>query len=346
MEPSSVQVPVLHLITDPRLPRERLLAAVRAAVTNGVDLVQVRDHAAASRELFDLARDIVEICRPAHVIVAVNDRVDVALAVGVDTVQVGARGLPIAVIRRVAPTLRIGASVHDLAAAKTAAAAGADWVTFGHVFPTRSHPDEPARGLAELARVVDTCSAPVVAIGGIDLENVDGVVAAGAHGIAAISAILDADDPGQAARELRAHLPAATVPPGEVLIRRWRDADLPGVRALAAVEGWTTYAERPELARQACQGSWPCLVAVDDGDVVGFLRAIADGAVTLYVAELLVANQWRGRGLGRKLLGVAQRLVPGARIDLLATSTSRTYYERLGFRGFAGFRRAWEELEG
>jgi thiamine-phosphate pyrophosphorylase len=179
---------------------------VRAAAANGVDWVHLRDHAATARDLFDLAERIVAISAPFGIRVAVNERVDVALAVGVAGVQIGRRGLPIAAIRRIAPTLRVGASVHSLAEAIQAEADGADWLTFGHVFPTSSHPGEPPRGLGELRRVVEAVHRPVIAIGGIGVDQVAAARAAGASGIAVISAILDAEDPARATRELRKRL--------------------------------------------------------------------------------------------------------------------------------------------
>jgi thiamine-phosphate pyrophosphorylase len=193
----------LHLVTDPRWERAELLAAVRAAAEKGVDWVQVRDHRATADELYRLAREIVGICRPLRVRVAVNDRVDVALAVGADGVQLGRQSLPIAVVRRIAPGLLIGASVHGLDEARQADAAGAAWLTFGHVFPTASHPDVPARGVEALAGVVAAVNAPVIAIGGIGPAQVAPVLAAGAAGVAVISAILGAADPAAATLSLR-----------------------------------------------------------------------------------------------------------------------------------------------
>ncbi|HLG51768.1 MAG TPA: thiamine phosphate synthase [Chloroflexota bacterium] len=205
---------VLHLVTDPRLPRPHLLDAVRAASDNGLDWVQVRDHRATARELLDLTRDVLAICRPRGVRVAVNDRIDVALAAGADGIQLGEHGLPAEIARRLAPRLRLGVSVHDLRAAQQAAAAGADWVTFGHIFATPSHPGEPPRGLEPLAEVVRAVGVPVVAIGGITADNVGAVLGAGARGVAVISAILDAPDPGAVTRALRRLLDSCGAPPG------------------------------------------------------------------------------------------------------------------------------------
>ena len=198
--------PQLHLVTDPRLGSRELLGAVEAAAHGGIDWVQVRDHAATAQDLFDLSRRIVSICRPLGVRVAVNDRIDVALAVGAEAVQLGSRSLPISTAKRIADPMLIGASVHSLSEAAEAESDGADWVTFGHFFPTDSHPNEPCRDIAELKIVANAATIPVIAIGGIGVDEVGAVVEAGAGGIAVISAILDAPDPGRAAGELHAAL--------------------------------------------------------------------------------------------------------------------------------------------
>ena len=100
-----------------------------------------------------------------------------------------------------------------MARAIQAAAEGADWLTFGHVFATSSHPGEPPRGLDELARVVEAVHCLVIAIGGIGPDQVSAVLAAGAAGVAVMSAILKASDPGQATRLLRSHL---VMPPNPI----------------------------------------------------------------------------------------------------------------------------------
>ena len=203
---SPADSPQLHLVTDSRLGKAELLGAIEAAANNGVDWVQVRDHSATARELFDLSQQIVSICRPLGVRVAVNDRIDVALAVGADGVQLGSRSLPVSVAKRIAGPLLVGASVHSLPEAASAERAGADWITFGHFFPTNSHPNEPSRDIADLKVVANAAGIPVIAIGGIGVDQVGTVLEAGAGGIAVISAILDAPDAGRAAGELRAGL--------------------------------------------------------------------------------------------------------------------------------------------
>ena len=177
-----------------------------AAAHNGVDWVQVRDHSSTAHDLLNLSQSIVSICRPLGVRVAVNDRIDVALAVGADAVQLGSRSLPISTAKRIAGPMLIGASVHSLSEGERAAKDCADWITFGHFFPTSSHPDELCRDIAELEILASMVSIPVIAIGGIGVEQVATVIDAGASGVAVISAILDAPNPGRAAAVLRAAL--------------------------------------------------------------------------------------------------------------------------------------------
>lgn len=130
----------------------------------------------------------------------------------------------------------------------------------------------------------------------------------------------------------------------DVTLRVWQDADFPAVQRLSDGEGWPTPRERPVAAIQAWRTSWPALVAVSEVSVVGFLRAVSDGSVTTYVAEVLVDPQWRGQGIGAALLDATQCLCPGSRLDLLSTEGSNAFYERAGFRPFPGFRRSWREL--
>ena len=130
------------------------------------------------------------------------------------------------------------------------------------------------------------------------------------------------------------------LPPG-IVVRAWNDSDYPAVRDLATIEGWTTLRDRPDDGRRAWQNSWPALVATHDDEVIGFLRGLTDGAVTLYVADLLVAPAWRGRGVATALLDVCHALYPTARFDLLSTGMAHAFYKQLGFRAFQGFRKSY-----
>jgi GNAT superfamily N-acetyltransferase len=128
--------------------------------------------------------------------------------------------------------------------------------------------------------------------------------------------------------------------PSGISLRPWNAADFAAIQALSAAEGWTTPAERPDASLASWHAAWPAIIAEADGRVVGFLRALSDGAVTTFVAELLVAPSWRGRGLGRALLDACQALAPTTRLDLLAEPAAAEFYTQVGFRAFAGFRRS------
>jgi GNAT superfamily N-acetyltransferase len=125
-------------------------------------------------------------------------------------------------------------------------------------------------------------------------------------------------------------------------LRAWADGDFEAMAALSEAEGWVTAGTRPGEARLAWQRAWPALVVYETGDLIAFLRAISDQVVTTYVGELLVAPRWRARGIGTALLDACQALAPRTRLDLLSMPDATRFYERAGFRRFAGFRRsAW-----
>lgn len=133
-------------------------------------------------------------------------------------------------------------------------------------------------------------------------------------------------------------------PPEGVEIRPWQESDFTAIQALSRLEGWPTPVDRPNEALLGWCNSFPALVAVARGTIIGFARSVSDGFITTYVAEILVAEEWRGRGIASILLYVTQLLCPGTRLDLLATNQSRLFYERAGFRPFPGYRRGWAEV--
>lgn len=169
---------------------------ISAAVEGGVDAVHLRDHAASARDLY--ARGIE--LRRFDCWLIVNDRIDVALALGADGVQLGGRSLHLEDARRAAGGLALGVSIHGVEEGEAVArAGGADWVVLGPVHPTASHPGAATLGTDPIGRTPGT----VIAIGGISAENVSAVLAAGAHGVAVISSILNARSPRAAARQIR-----------------------------------------------------------------------------------------------------------------------------------------------
>ena len=191
----------LTLVTDRTQTRGRDLAAVVGeCLAAGLPAVQVREKDLGAADLAFLCRRLLDAVRDAGATLVVNDRVDVALAVGAGGVQRTSASLPVDDIRKVAGSrLRIGASVHSLEDAVDAELKGADWVTFGPVYETPSkRPYGPPQGLERLAAVTRGLRIPVIAIGGITPERVREVRQAGARGIAVISGILAAASPADA----------------------------------------------------------------------------------------------------------------------------------------------------
>jgi thiamine-phosphate pyrophosphorylase len=193
----------LCLVTDRTQTRGRdLVAVVAECLAAGLPAVQVREKDLGAADLAFICRRLVGPARDVRAMLVVNDRVDVALAVGADAVQRTHTSLAVDDIRAVAGRrLRIGVSVHSLEEAVDAELKGADWVTYGPVYDTPSKRRYGApQGLERLATVARGLRIPVVAIGGIIPERVKDVRAAGAHGVAAISSILAADSPAAATR--------------------------------------------------------------------------------------------------------------------------------------------------
>ena len=213
----------LQLIAEATsLLTEEGFARAILAMREGVDSIQIRERGATAQILLQAAQRLLPLAAESGTVVTINDRADIALAllpallptrratpgrylipVGV---HLGGHSLPVSLVRRHLPLPLVGVSVHSLDEARSAAADGADYLTFGHVFPSNSHPELPPTGLGLLAEVVAAVDIPVIAIGGIDIGNVQEVLTTGCDGIAVISAILTARDPALATKELRAAL--------------------------------------------------------------------------------------------------------------------------------------------
>ncbi len=191
----------LHLIVDGRTP----IDAVAAALAAGVDVIQLRDRSSAARDLYQQAQSLLPEIRSAKAGLIVNDRLDVGLAVAATGVHLAGRSLAPQVARTVAGELLLGASVHSLPDA-LAIAPWVDYLTFGPIFATASHPGQLGAGLVALAEVVRSVPCPVLAIGGIGPANAASVVTAGASGVVVISAILQAENVARATADLRQSL--------------------------------------------------------------------------------------------------------------------------------------------
>jgi thiamine-phosphate pyrophosphorylase len=196
----------LYLVTDSALARGRpLLDVVRAAVDGGVTCVQVREKGLSSRAYVERLLSVRPLLRERGIPLFVNDRVDVALAVGADGIHLGQTDLPLAMARSVAAgRLLIGVSSESVQDAVDAERGGADYVSVSPVFSTPTKTDTaPALGLDGVRAVRRAVRVPVVAIGGIGATNAADVIRAGADGVCVVSAIVSAPDPRAAAASLR-----------------------------------------------------------------------------------------------------------------------------------------------
>ncbi len=210
----------LHLcvITDSGLaPGRDHVAIAVAALAGGADMIQLRDKTGSLRDLLPQARAIQALCRSRGALFIVNDRVDLALAAGADGAHVGQEDLPAASARRLlGPTRVLGVSTHSLAQAEAASQAGANYIGFGPMYATGTKATGYApRGLGALREIHRAVSLPILAIGGVDLENVSHVIEAGATAPAVISAVVAAPDIAAAAAAFRQRVAAAKAGEGK-----------------------------------------------------------------------------------------------------------------------------------
>lgn len=194
----------LYLITDRNVANKPLPVAMREALAGGVPAVQLREKDLPIRDMLNLARELRALTREYSAKLIINDRVDVAYAVGADGVHLGRTSIPPAAARKiVGDKMLIGVSTHSIEEARTAAADGADFITFGPVYETPSKMQYGAPlGLDALRIVVREIDIPVYGIGGISAKLIPQVLETKAAGVAMISAILAAPDIMKTARTI------------------------------------------------------------------------------------------------------------------------------------------------
>jgi thiamine-phosphate pyrophosphorylase len=200
----------LIVITDRRLAAPRSVEDVVAeAIEAGARTIQLREKQANPHELMQHARRLLELTRPAGALLLVNDRVDVALAVKADGVHLGPDDLPVRTVCQAVPDgFLVGYSTDDPNDAAKAEGAGVDYIGCGAVFSTDTKDvGDEAIGLEGLEAVARAVSIPVVAIGGITPSNAKQVSMTSAAGTAVVRAVMAAEDPGTAVRDLLQALP-------------------------------------------------------------------------------------------------------------------------------------------
>lgn len=194
----------LYLVTSQPLSAGRTtLEIVRAALAAGTRLIQLREKDLSPREFFRLAAKVHELTSQVGAQLIINDRLDVALALGADGVHLGQEDFPIPEARRLGPDLIIGASTHSEAEAVRAQQEGASYVNIGPVFPTRTKQwAGDFLGLDGVRKIAASISLPFSVMGGIKLPHIPDLLEAGARTIALVTAVTSAEQPEQAAREL------------------------------------------------------------------------------------------------------------------------------------------------
>jgi thiamine-phosphate pyrophosphorylase len=196
----------LYAVTPDHADTPALIAAAEAALAGGARLLQYRNKLAAAPLRFAQAQALLATCRKFRTPLIVNDHLDLALAVDADGLHLGAEDGSLAAAReRLGAGKILGASCYDrLEAALEAERRGADYVAFGSFFPSAVKPGAVRAPLSLLREAKRRLAVPVVAIGGITLDNAPQLIAAGADSVAVISALFDAKDVGLAARRLSA----------------------------------------------------------------------------------------------------------------------------------------------
>lgn len=195
-------VPRLHLVTAAEVLAAPGFAARATAVLEACGpavALHLRGHGLTGAALFGLAHELADVARGAGATLLVNDRVDVALAAGAGA-HVGRRSIPVRDARRLlGGGVPLGYSAHGVEEAVAATSAGADFITFGTIWPSGSHPGEPGAGPGELERAVAAVPVPVVAIGGVDLDRAREALEVGAYGVAVLSGVWAEPDAAAAA---------------------------------------------------------------------------------------------------------------------------------------------------
>jgi thiamine-phosphate pyrophosphorylase len=195
----------LYPVTSQRLSAGRSnIDVLKAVIKGGSRIIQLRETDLADEALYKMALDFRKITSEASVLLVINDRVDIALAVDADGVHLGQDDLPVDIARELAPELLIGVSTHSADDALRAQELGADYLNIGPIFPTKTK-DGLHRFLGPdaITEIGGKVSVPFTVMGGINGSNIDQVVSKGAKRVAVVTAVTQADDMEKAVRLLR-----------------------------------------------------------------------------------------------------------------------------------------------
>ena len=195
----------VYLVTDRRNKTdEEFLNIIEEAIKGGTTIVQLREKTASTKEFYDLALRVKEITSRYDVPLLINDRIDIALAVDSEGVHIGQDDMPADIAREIIGDDKIlGVSASTVEEAKKAEIDSADYIGSGAVFPTATKDDADSVSKKELKEIVDSIDIPVVAIGGITVENASTLKGSGIAGVSVVSAIMSAEDSKEASEKLK-----------------------------------------------------------------------------------------------------------------------------------------------
>ena len=195
----------VYLVTDRRNKTdEEFLNIIEEAIKGGTTIVQLREKTASTKDFYELALKVKEITRKYDVPLLINDRIDIALAVDCEGVHIGQDDMPADIAREIIGDDKIlWVSASTVEEAKKAEMDSADYIGSGAVFPTATKDDADSVSKEELKEIVDSIDIPVVAIGGITIENANTLKGSGIAGFSVVSAIMSAEDPKEASLKLK-----------------------------------------------------------------------------------------------------------------------------------------------
>ena len=193
----------LYLVTDDSNDEEKFLNTIEEGIKGGVSVVQIREKTAETLDFYNLALKVKKITSKYNVPLIINDRVDIAMAIDAEGVHVGQSDMPCDITRKLIGNDKIlGVSAATISEAKKAEKDGADYIGTGAVFPTATKDDAPSITKKDLKEIVESINIPVVAIGGITLDNACELLDTGISGLSVVSAIMSAENPKKASEEL------------------------------------------------------------------------------------------------------------------------------------------------
>ena len=186
----------LYLVTDRKwLNGRKLTDDLEKAILGGVTTIQLREKNLSNEEFISIAKEVKKVCQKYHIPLIINDNLEVALATNSDGIHIGQNDIPASIVRKqIGPDKILGVSVHNLKEAFQAKIDGADYVGVGAIFSTETKNDATNVTLDSLKKICDNIDLPVVAIGGINLDNISKLKDINIAGIAVVSAIMKANE--------------------------------------------------------------------------------------------------------------------------------------------------------